>query len=105
MQPVIGDKVAVAVGATFLVPGERAEEFVVATPQRDAGVVVEAGDLFAHLCVDVGQECFGRRVEVASEHEVVPDQQAKFVADVVEPIGLVSSAAPATDLVNDGINR
>ena len=49
VQAVVGDEVAVAVGAAFGKPGQRAEQFVVAAPEREAGVVVQAGDDVANL--------------------------------------------------------
>ena len=42
---------------------------------------------------------------VAAEHELLPDHQAKFVADVVEVVALVDAAAPFAHHVHVGIAR
>ena len=101
VQPVVGDEVAVAVPARFLEPGERAEQLVVAAPERD--VVADAGRLVGDLALDLGQEFRCRRVEMAGEHEVLPDQQAELVAGLVEAGRLVAAAAPDADHVHVGV--
>jgi hypothetical protein len=65
VEAVVGDEIAIAVGAGFLEPAERAEQFVVAAPQRHvvadaAGLVL---DLAGHLC----EEGVGGGVEVTGE--------------------------------------
>ena len=105
VQPVIGDQVAVAVLAAFLEPGQRAQQFVVAAPEREAGVVIEPGDLPAHLGRHVGQEILGGGVKVAGEHEILPDHQAQLVAQVIKPVRLIAPAAPDADHVHVRVHR
>ncbi|MEA5362589.1 hypothetical protein VA596_23840 [Amycolatopsis sp., V23-08] len=70
-------------------------DLVVATPQREARPVAQSGDLRPSLGRDLGPELrqvagvFG-----AGEHEVLPDEHARFVAGGVEVVVLVDPAAP-----------
>ena len=105
VEPVVVDQVAVAIGLRKLVPGERADHLVVAAPDGDAGVRGEALHLIAHLGVDLAQEVRRRRVLRAGEHHVLPDEQAAFVAGIVEGVELVEAAAPHPDHVHVGGNR
>ena len=83
---------AVAVEALF--------EFVVAAPEDDAGVVSQAADVIFGFGGDVGHEVGEEGgVGVAGEHHVVPDADAQFVADVVEPVFQIEGAAPDADHV------
>ena len=103
VEAVVGDKVAVAVLARLLEPAERAEELVVAAPERD--VVADAGGLVGDLALDLGEELLGGGVEVAGEHEVLPDEEAEGVAGLVEGGRLVAAAAPDADHVHVGVRR
>ena len=57
-------------------------------------MVAQADDIVDGLLADVVQIMPGRGVHPASEHEVLPDQDAFLVAEVVEPVILVGTAAP-----------
>ncbi len=67
---------------------------VVAAPERDARMVVEAAHLvlgFRRKFVDEG---LVGRVKRARHHKILPDKQAEFVAEIVEDFLLVPTAAP-----------
>ncbi len=57
-------------------------------------MVAQADDIVDGLLADVVQIMPGRGVHPAGEHEVLPDQDAFLVAEVVEPVILVDTAAP-----------
>ena len=63
-------------------------------------------NLLPHLDPQVGQELgIRQRIDAAGEHEVLPDQDAVAVAQVVERLGLVIAAAPDPDHVVVGRRR
>ena len=95
VQTVVGDEVAVAVAHRFLEPAERADQLVVAAPQRHA--VRQAAGLVRDLGVDLAEEGGRRGVEIARQHRVLPDEQAERVAGGVELVRLVAPAAPDPD--------
>ncbi len=103
VEAVVVNEVAVAVLYAFLIPVECAHQLVVAAPERKTGVVLEARDLFFHLGLHLGEKLRRRGIERAGEHEILPDQEAKFVAGVVEAVGLVAPAAPDPDHVHVGV--
>src|SRR5450631_3100774 len=43
------------------------------------------------------------RLPIVTEHEVLPDHDAEFIADIVELFGLVITAAPMTNHVHVGV--
>jgi len=68
---------------------------VVAAPQRQAGVASQPPHLIPGLGFHLGGEIrHVLRVRSAGEHEVLPDQDAQRVAQVVEDIVLVDAPAP-----------
>ena len=102
VQAVVGDEVAVAVAAALLEPVERAEELVVAAPERD--VVADAAGLEARPRASTSaRKSSVAGIEMAGEHEVLPDQQAERVAGLVEARRLVAAAAPDADHVHVGV--
>src|SRR5580704_15373234 len=84
-------------------PGKGAFGLVVAAPHDDAGVIAETGDLVFGFLLDVLAEPIGAWLPVVAEHEVLPDHDAQFVADVVELVGLVVAAAPVADHIHVGV--
>ena len=60
----------------------------------------------AHLVVDFNpdflKEFLRRRIKIAGEHEILPNHEAEFVAEIVEMVKLVASAAPDADHVHVG---
>ena len=100
VQPVISNEIAVAIVARFFEPGERAHQLVIAAPQRYRGMAGEPLDLILDLMGDVFEEILGAGVEVAGEHEVLPDHQPHAVAEIIEPVMLVKTAAPDADHVH-----
>ena len=105
VEAVVVDEIAVAVAARFLEPVQRADQFVVAAPERDRGMRAEPADLIVDLGAHFGEEVRRRGIEIAGEHEVLPDQQAELVAEIVEEILLVEAAAPDADHVHVGVDR
>jgi hypothetical protein len=78
---------------------------VVARPQRQAGMVAQAADVFDRLLADVGNERLVARVHAAGEHEVLPDQQPQLVGEVVEAVVFVDAAAPHAHHVHVRVDR
>src|ERR1019366_566972 len=99
VEAVVVDQIAVAILLRQVVPGERADDLVVAAPEGDRGMRAEALNLVADLGVDDGEELGRRGVLRAGEHHVLPDEQAELVAEVVEIVELVETATPYADHV------
>ena len=69
-------------------------DLVIAAPEHDAGMIAQALDLLNRFLADI---LLKRKIaghHVAAKHELLPDHQAKFVANVVEVVALVNSATP-----------
>jgi hypothetical protein len=79
--------------------------FVVAAPERQGGMGAQARHLVARLRLDFGDELGCLRVGGAGKHEVLPDQKAEPVAEVVEGVVLVDAAAPDPDHVHVRLAR
>ena len=95
IQAVIHRQIAVAVGLAFVEPAERADQFVIAAPQRQAGMGRQPADLLARLGAHIVQPgAVGRRIQIAGEHEVLPDQQPAFRTHLVKPVRFITAAAP-----------
>ncbi len=62
-------------------------------------MVAESGHVVAGLCLDLAADRLLFGIGGAREEEVLPGQQAEFVARVVERVVLVDSAAPDPDEV------
>ncbi len=75
-------------------------DFVVAAPERDARMVAETLHLLSGFLADVFLEGEVAGNHGAAEHEVLPDHDAEFVADVVKVVGFVIAAAPVADHVH-----
>ena len=84
-------------------PVERFFGLVVAAPDDDAGMIAQAPHLVFGFRRDVQLEGIGARLPVVAEHEVLPDHDAEFVAELVELVGLVIAAAPVADHVHVGV--
>ena len=68
---------------------------VVAAPERQAGAVAQAPDVLHRLDADVLQELrVVQRVDAARVDELLPDQDPVAVAQIVEALLLVETAAP-----------
>lgn len=73
--------------------------FVVARPDDDAGVGVETVDVVGCFGGDgVAEGWDVSRVVPAAEGEVLPDEDAEFVADVVEGVLFVDTTSPDTSI-------
>src|SRR5258708_15538968 len=79
--------------------------FVVAAPQSDAGMIAQSLHLFGHFCAHVLLEGEVSGNHGTAEHEVLPNHDAKLVADVVKVVRFVVAAAPVTDHVHMGVAR
>lgn len=62
-------------------------------------------DLIVHFGRNILQEIRRRRVEIAGEHEILPDEQTEPVAQIVEPVGLIEAAPPDADHVHVRVDR
>ena len=78
--------------------------FVVAAPQRQAGVVAQAAHIFDRFDADILEKVGVGRVNAAGEHEILPEQDAVAVAQIVEHILGVVTAAPDAQHVHVGID-
>ena len=76
-------------------------EIVALSGDRKAGMAM--GDVFPHLGIHFGQEVGGGGVEMAGQHDVLPDHQPHLIAEVIEPIRLIPPAAPDADHVHMGV--
>src|SRR6185437_9637529 len=77
--------------------------FVAAVPDRQRWMMGQASDIVAGLGFDlVSQGFFG--IHRAGEEKILPDEDAKFVADVVEIIRLKNAAAPNAEHVAAGVD-
>ena len=93
------------VGIGLLEPFQCADAFVVPAPQRDRRMVAEPAQLMGKLHLHFREESVVRRIDGAREHMIVPDEKPEFIADIVEAVLLVLSAAPETDHVHVGHRR
>ena len=78
---------------------------IVAAPDSNAWMVAQADDIVDGFLTDILQTFCCHRICAASEHEVLPNQNAVFVTKVVEKIILVDAAAPDTEHIHVGIDR
>ena len=65
-------------------------------------MIAQPFDLVFDLLRDILLEVVGAGLPFVAEHEVLPDHDAEFVAEGVELVGLVITAAPVTDHVHVG---
>ncbi len=105
VEPVVIHQVPIAILPRDGEPVQRAEAFVVAAPDGDAGVIAQPLDLVGDLRPHVLQKVGRGGVEGARKHEVVPDENALLVAEIIETVLLVLPAAPDADHVHVGIER
>src|SRR6185437_8184977 len=80
-------------------------DFVVATPQHDAGMIAQALYLLDRLDAHVVAERLAGRRDGAAEHEVLPHHQPQLVGHRVEVIRQVIAAAPDAQHVHVGVAR
>src|SRR6185437_13340121 len=78
-------------------------DLVISAPHDDARMIAQALHLIDGLLAHVVEKFCITRIHVAAEHEILPDDQAQLVADVVEVVILVNASAPFTDHVHIGI--
>src|SRR5207244_248564 len=78
---------------------------VIAAPQRNAGMVAQALHLLDHLLPDILLKGRISRDHGAAEHEILPDHDAQFIANVIEVVRLVVASAPVPDHVHVSIAR
>src|SRR6202162_664989 len=74
--------------------------FIISAPDNDAGVVAQAFDLVDGLLSDVFLKGHVARNHISAEHEFLPNHNPEFIADIVEVVGLVVTAAPLTDHIH-----
>lgn len=103
VEPIIEREITVAVGLSLVEPADSADQLVVAAPERHAGMFGQPSDLLARLGADAVQPiAILRRVEIAGEHEILPDQQATLGTHLVEPVRLIGAPAPDAQHVHVG---
>ena len=78
-------------------------DFVVADPDHNARVIAQPCDVVAGLLPDVFQKPRIARIHAATEHEVLPDENSHFVAEVIEVITLINASAPNAQHVHVGV--
>src|SRR3977135_1016977 len=67
---------------------------VIAAPQRNAGMIAQALHLLDHLLPHTFLKGGISRDHGSAEHEILPDHDAQFIADVIEVVRLVVAAPP-----------
>ncbi len=79
---------------------------VVAAPQRKAGAVAQAADIFNHFHVDIFQKFLRvQRIDTARENKLLPNQNAVAVAKIVKTFFLIKAAAPNAQHILVRLNR
>ncbi len=78
-------------------------DLVVAAPKRNTGVVAQAFDVVDGLGLHILKELGIARVHGAGEHEILPDQDAALVAQLIKIILFVEAAAPYPEHVHVGV--
>ena len=76
--------------------------FVIAAPQRYAGVISQAAHIVGGLVQNAPAELSLIRIDAAAEHEVLPDEHSGLVAERVEIIVFVNAASPHAQHVHAG---
>ena len=69
-------------------------DLVVAAYESETCMVTDPLDVVERLFCDIFCECIRKIIDVACEHQILPDDQAVLVAKIIERIGRVISAAP-----------
>src|SRR4029077_18632683 len=68
-------------------------------------MIAQALHLLDHLLPDILLKGRISRDHGSSEHEILPDHDAQFIADVIEVVRLVVATAPVPDHVHVSISR
>ncbi len=76
--------------------------FVVTAPHSQASMIAQTLDIVIHLLGNAFQEYRISRINGASEHEILPYQDAVFICKVIKAIILVSASSPYTDDIHIG---
>ena len=77
---------------------------VVAAPQRHAGMMAQAADVVLRFGFDVRHEIgVEAGIGAAGEHEILPDGDSVFVAQIIKGIVFVDAAAPNAQHIHVGI--
>ena len=72
---------------------------IVSAPQAEAGVMAEPCNIIDKFLPDIRLEFFRQLIDGAGKHEILPDNQAQFVAQIIEPVVRIEAAAPYTDRI------
>ena len=62
----------------------------------------QPADIVTEFRADIRLKILRQIIDGTGKHKVLPDQKAKFIADVIESIIRIESAAPYTDTVHVG---
>ena len=68
--------------------------FVVAAPESDAGMVAQPAYILPYLFPDIFIKRLVKFIGSARKHEILPDKQSQFIADIVKIIVRIITAAP-----------
>src|SRR5207237_9741110 len=72
---------------------------------HNAGMIAQAPHLVNRLLAHVVEKRRIAGIHAAAEHEVLPDHDPEFVADIEELVGFVIAAPPGADHVHVGFAR
>ena len=82
-----------------------AKNLVVAAPKGERRPVAQSPPLKLRLGARAGDKFPIRRIKGAGKHEVLPNQQSKFVAQIVKILALIDATTPHADHVHVGLRR
>ena len=71
--------------------------FIVSAPQPQGGMMADPFYVFNKFLTDVGFKGGRQLIYGAGEHEILPDHQPHFIAEVVEPVAGIIAASPYAD--------
>ena len=72
---------------------------VVAADERKRGMMPEAAHVVMGLLDDILLEIIGERIDIAGEHQILPDKDSVLIAGIIECITRVIAATPYADAV------
>src|SRR5690348_4550780 len=77
--------------------------FIIADPDDYAWMISQPLDVIDGLVPGIIQKIRVPRIHTASEHEILPDEYAHLIAQIIEVIALIDAAAPHPDHVHIGV--
>ena len=80
-------------------------KLIVSAPQAKARVIAQAADILPHFGIHIPDKVRAELIGGAGEHHVLPDQQAFFIAEIIEKVIREVAAAPDADAVEVALLR